>query len=211
MPLCYIGLGSNLGDRWANLTAAVRRLRAEPGLRVVATSAFYETAPVDCPPGSGDYLNAVVAVETDRSPEDVLYLLLRVERQFGRVRTGPNSPRTLDLDLLLYGDRVINTPALTVPHPRMHERDFVLVPLAEIAPNVVHPTLQKTVQELIERITSWGDVRALPDRPRDGTGPLAGLQCLVTGSTSGIGRAIAGAFGDAGAEVITHGRHALWG
>ena len=69
MPLCYLALGSNLGDRWANLSAAVRRLRAEPGLRVVATSEYYETAPVDCPPGSGDYLNAVVAVETERSPE----------------------------------------------------------------------------------------------------------------------------------------------
>src|SRR5205814_1975777 len=79
MPLAYIALGSNLGDRWANLAAGVRRLRAEPGLRVVATSEYYETAPVDCPPGSGDYLNAVVAVETERSPEDLLHLLLRVE------------------------------------------------------------------------------------------------------------------------------------
>src|SRR5262245_4731226 len=102
MPLASIALGSNLGDRWANLTAAVRRLRAEPGLRVVASSEVYETAPFDCPPGSGDYLNAVVAVETDRPPEDLLTLLLGIEHQFGRVRTGLNSPRTLDLDLLLY-------------------------------------------------------------------------------------------------------------
>src|SRR3954454_5035176 len=112
MPLAYIGLGSHLGDRWAHLSGAVHRLRAEPGLRVVATSEVYETAPVDCPPGSGDYLNSVVAVETDRPPEDLLQLLLHIERQFGRERPGPNSPRTLDLDLLLYDDLVINTPEL---------------------------------------------------------------------------------------------------
>src|SRR5829696_3695822 len=137
--IAYIALGSNLGDRWATLSAAVRRLRAEPGVRVVGTSAFHETAPVNCPPGSGEFLNAAVAVETDREPHDVLRLLLRIERAFGRVRTEPNSPRTLDLDLILYGDRVIDTPELTLPHPRMHERAFVLVPLAEVAPDAVHP------------------------------------------------------------------------
>src|SRR3954465_15810887 len=114
MATAYIGLGSNLGDRWANLSAAVRRRRAEPGLRVLAVSRYYETAPVDCPPGSGDYLNAAAAVETDREPEDLLKLLLHIEQQYGRVRTGPNSPRTLDLDLLLYDDRVISTPDLVV-------------------------------------------------------------------------------------------------
>src|SRR4051812_32194024 len=98
MTTAYVALGSNLGDRWETLSSAVRRLRAEPGLRVVAASEFYETAPVDCPPDSGAFLNAVVAVETDRGPEDLLQLLLRVEREFGRVRTEPNSPRTLDLD-----------------------------------------------------------------------------------------------------------------
>src|SRR4051812_41617214 len=132
MPVACIGLGSNLGDRRATLRSAVRRLRAEPGLRGIADSELYETAPVDCPPGSGDYLNAAVAVETDRDPHDLLKLLQHIERQYGRVRAGVNSPRTLDLDLLLYGDRVINTPDLVVPHPRMHERAFVLVPLAEV-------------------------------------------------------------------------------
>src|SRR5262245_20874548 len=131
MTTAYIALGSNLGDRYANLSAAVRRLRAEPGLRVIDRSAVYETAPVNCPPGSGAFLNAVVAIETDRSPESLLELLRRIEREGGRVRTELNAPRTLDLDLLLYGDQVINTPDLVVPHPRMHERAFVLVPLAE--------------------------------------------------------------------------------
>jgi 3-oxoacyl-[acyl-carrier protein] reductase len=210
MTTAYIALGSNLGDRWATLAAAVRRLRAEPGLRVIASSEFYETAPVNCPPGSGAFLNAVVAVETDREPHDILQLLLRIERELGRVRTEPNSPRTLDLDLILYGDRVVNTPDLVIPHPRMHERAFVLAPLAEIAPDALHPVLVKTAQELIEGITSWGGVRAVPPPPH-GKGALAGLRCLVTGSTSGIGQAIASAFSTEGAEVISHGRNALRG
>jgi len=108
MPIAHLALGSNLGDRWQILAAAVRRLRAEPGLQVVATSRFYETVPVNCPPGSGSFLNAAVAIETDRSPDELLELMLCIERQFGRVRSEPNSPRTLDLDLMLYGDRVVN-------------------------------------------------------------------------------------------------------
>src|SRR5690348_2468144 len=98
MPTAYIALGLNLGDRWETLSAAIRRLRAEPGLRVIGSSERYETAPLNCPPGSGDFLNAVVAIETERTPEDLLELCLRIERQFGRIRSEPNSPRTLDLD-----------------------------------------------------------------------------------------------------------------
>ncbi len=211
MPVAYIGLGSNLGDRRATLDAAVRRLRAEPGLRVLAVSGYYETAPVDCPPESGDYLNAAVAIETDRDPHDLLKLLQHIERQYGRVRTGVNSPRTLDLDLLLYGNRVINTPDLVVPHPRMHERAFVLVPLADVEEDAVHPVLGKSIQELVAGITSWGDTRPLPDPVPNAAGKLAGLSALVTGSTSGIGRAIANTFGDEGAAVLYHGRKPLWG
>jgi 2-amino-4-hydroxy-6-hydroxymethyldihydropteridine diphosphokinase len=205
MAIAYLGLGSNLGDRRANLDAAVRRLRAEPGLRVVAVSGKYETAPVDCPPGSGDYLNAAVAVETDRTPHELIKLLLRIEHQFGRIRTGPNSPRTLDLDLLLYDDRVINSPELIVPHPRLHERAFVLVPLGEIAAGAVHPILRKTVRELRESVTS-DDLRSLPDISVPSAAVLQGLTALVTGSTSGIGKAVADEFVRHGASVITHGR-----
>jgi 2-amino-4-hydroxy-6-hydroxymethyldihydropteridine diphosphokinase len=217
MATAYIALGSNLGDRWETLSAAVRRLRAEPGLRVIATSEFYETAPVNCPPGSGAFLNAVVAVETDRGPEDLLRLLLSIERQSGRVRGEPNSPRTLDLDLILYGDRVIDTPELTIPHPRMHERDFVLAPLAEVSASldreIIHPILKKTAQQLIEEfLARYADLSVprprvyLERRERPQT--LAGLRALVTGSTSGIGASIAGEFEAHGAAVIYHGRRA---
>ena len=156
MALAYIALGSNLGDRFSTLSAAVRRLRAEPGLRLIATSEFYETAPVNCPPGSGEFLNAVVAVETERSPEDLLQLLLCIERQFGRIRSEPNSPRTLDLDILLYDDRVINSPELTIPHPRMHERAFVLRPLADIAPDWRHPVTGERVSDLLRIVGEAG-------------------------------------------------------
>lgn len=206
MPLAYLGLGSNLGDRRATLDAAVRRLRAEPGVRVTAASSYYETAPIGCPPGSGDYLNAVVAVETDRPPHDLLKLLQQIERQFGRVRAGVNSPRTLDLDLLLYGDKVVNTLDLVVPHPRLHERAFVLVPLARIAPDAFHPALGKSVGELLAALPE-GLRQSVRHHLRPASvGELEGVRCLVTGSTSGIGRAVAVAFAERGARVIVHGR-----
>jgi 2-amino-4-hydroxy-6-hydroxymethyldihydropteridine diphosphokinase len=206
MATAFIGLGSNLGDRWETLQAAIRRLRAEPGLHVSAVSSIFETNPVDCPPGSGDYLNAALAVETHRPPEELLAFLHRVESRFGRERSTTNASRTLDLDLLLYDEAVVATPELTLPHPRLHERAFVLVPLAEIAPRAVHPVLSRTIQELRTGIDAT-DVRIVPVPPR-GHGLLRDLRALVTGSTSGIGAAIATAFRDEGAEVITHGRSA---
>jgi 2-amino-4-hydroxy-6-hydroxymethyldihydropteridine diphosphokinase len=128
----YVGLGANLGDAQAALTAALQALVALPQVRLHRTSAFYRTAPIEA--HGPDYLNAVAALDTTLAPLDLLAQLQGVENTFGRERPYRNAPRTLDLDLLLYGEERINSPTLTVPHPRMHERAFVLVPLAEIAP-----------------------------------------------------------------------------
>jgi 2-amino-4-hydroxy-6-hydroxymethyldihydropteridine diphosphokinase len=135
----YVGLGANLGDRERTLLAAVAALAAEPEIEVVAVSSLRETEPV----GVGEqprFLNGAVALDTTLSAARLLERLLSVEQRFGRVRVpGEHGPRTLDLDLLLYGDAVIDEPGLTVPHPRLHERRFVLEPLAELAPALVVP------------------------------------------------------------------------
>lgn len=145
-PAVFVALGTNLGDRERNLAQGVRGL-TRGGLHITARSSVYETEPVGGP-AQGAYLNAVVQAETALDPEAVLASCLGVERDLGRVRGVKNAPRTLDLDLLLYGGLVVNTPALAVPHPRMHERRFVLVPLLEIAPAVRHPVFGLTVAEM---------------------------------------------------------------
>jgi 2-amino-4-hydroxy-6-hydroxymethyldihydropteridine diphosphokinase len=135
----YVGLGANLGDRERTLRAAVEALGAEDGIEVVAVSTLRETDPV----GVGDqprFLNGAVALETSLDARELLDRLLAIEQRFGRVRVpGEHAPRTLDLDLLLYGDETIDEPGLAVPHPRLHERGFVLEPLAELAPGLVVP------------------------------------------------------------------------
>ena len=203
--LYALAAGANLGDRDATLDAAVRRLRAEPGVRVVAVSRWFETAPVGGPGGQPAYLNGALVVEATRSPEDLLALLHRVEHEFGRVRTVVDGPRTLDLDLLLAGDRVVQSPTLTVPHPRLYERGFVLVPLAEVAPDMVHPVIGKTVRELLAALPPDGSIVPWTE-PRVTAGTLCGLNAFVTGSTSGIGAAIRAAFVAEGATVVGHGR-----
>jgi 3-oxoacyl-[acyl-carrier protein] reductase len=207
MSLACIALGSNIGDRWANLSTAVRRLRAEPGLRVLKVSSFYETQPEQCPPSSGRFLNAAMSIETHYTPQVLLRLLLLVEFQLGRVRAEPNSPRTIDLDLLLYDDQIVSTAELTLPHPRMHERAFVLIPLAQIVPEFIHPSSGKTVCQLEAGLADRSTVIPFAQPPASPYA-LRGLRALVTGSTGGIGQAIAFAFAAAGAEVIIHGRSA---
>jgi 2-amino-4-hydroxy-6-hydroxymethyldihydropteridine diphosphokinase len=134
----FIGLGANLGEPEAQLRRALLTLAELPGTRLVAASSFYRSAPVGVV-AQPDFINAVAEIETTLVARALLEALLAAERRFGRRREFPGAPRTLDLDLLLYADRVIAEPGLVVPHPRMHERAFVLAPLAEIAPDIAIP------------------------------------------------------------------------
>ncbi len=146
----YIGLGGNLGDRRAMLDAAVEALRREPGIEVVAVSTFRETDPV----GITDqprFLNGAAAIDTDLAPRALLDRLLAVERSLGRTREGERfGPRTIDLDLLLYGDETVDEPGLTVPHPRLAERPFALEPLVELDPALTLPD-GRSLGELLGR------------------------------------------------------------
>jgi 2-amino-4-hydroxy-6-hydroxymethyldihydropteridine diphosphokinase len=135
--IAWVGIGANLGDAQANVLDALARLARLGGSTLLHTSSLYRTAPIDS--GGDDYINAVACLDTTLAPHDLLQALQAIEQAHGRERPYHNAPRTLDLDLLLYGDEVIASPTLTVPHPRMHERAFVLQPLLEIAPDIDIP------------------------------------------------------------------------
>jgi 2-amino-4-hydroxy-6-hydroxymethyldihydropteridine diphosphokinase len=135
--IAFIGIGANLGDARGNVADALARLGRQSGCRLLASSSLWRTAPVDA--SGDDYINAVAVIETSLEAHVLLATLHAIETAHGRERPYRNAPRTLDLDLLLYGDEIIQTPALTVPHPRMHERAFVLAPLLEVAPETVIP------------------------------------------------------------------------
>lgn len=157
----YFSLGSNVGDREQHLRDAIARL----GLagRVVCVSSFYETEPVEVAEQAW-FLNCAVGLETSLAPEQLMSAVLDIEQQLGRRRTQSKGPRTIDIDILLFGDRVIASPGLTIPHPRMHERRFVLEPLAEIAPEARHPLLKKTVAELLRQLPEGQIVRRLSSK-----------------------------------------------
>ncbi len=156
----FVALGSNLGEREVHLAGAVSALRRLRGADLLEVSPVYETDPVG-PPGQGPYLNAVARLRVSLAPRVLLHRLLEIEAAAGRVRSEPNAPRTLDLDLLFYGEREIDEPGLRVPHPRLHERAFVLEPLRDIAPGWVHPTLHRRVEDLAERVREPRLVRRL--------------------------------------------------
>lgn len=156
-----LGLGSNLGDRLANLNRAIARLDAAAGIRVASRSGVYETKPVESATGQPDFLNMAVTVETTCSPAELLELTGSIEHALGRIRPFPGAPRTVDIDLLLFGGLVRTSPDPVIPHPRMHERLFVLAPLFEIAPDHLHPRLGVTVATLLDRVRSRRDRRGV--------------------------------------------------
>jgi 2-amino-4-hydroxy-6-hydroxymethyldihydropteridine diphosphokinase len=152
----YLGLGSNLGDREGNIAKAINLLSQK--VRVERVSSLYETDPV----GYKEqplFLNAVCCISTELSPQRLLALVKGIENLLGRVSSFPNAPRIIDVDILFYGDQVIETPELTIPHPHLPERAFVLVPLAEIAPGLMHPQKGRSAAGLLEEVKERGGVR----------------------------------------------------
>ena len=159
----YLSLGSNVGDRDANLRGAIAGLQAIG--RIVSISSFYETEPVDFIDQEW-FLNCAVALESSADTEQLMSAILNIEQLMGRQRIQPKGPRLIDIDILISSESIIDTPTLTVPHPALHQRRFVLQPLAEIAPALRHPLLLKTIQELLDALPRGQTVRRVQSRPK---------------------------------------------
>ena len=158
--IAYLGVGTNLGNRMGNIQEALRKLGDLPTIQLVRVSSVYETAPVGVT-DQPDFLNLVIAVRTSLAPPALLGALLNIENQMGRVRTERWGPRVIDLDLLLYGGERVSLPELTVPHPRLRERAFVLTPLAEIAPELALPGDEKKAADLADSFSREGNIRRI--------------------------------------------------
>jgi 2-amino-4-hydroxy-6-hydroxymethyldihydropteridine diphosphokinase len=157
MNKVYLSLGSNLGEREKNLARAMDELERR-GVKILRRSSIYETEPVEIREQAW-FLNCVIEAETDLPPQQLMNMLLEIELQLGRRRDVKYGPRTIDLDILLYADTIVNDARLTIPHPKMAERRFVLVPLVEIAPTALHPTLHRTIAELLAGCSDPAEVR----------------------------------------------------
>ena len=156
MASCAIALGSNQGNSLDILERTLNVLNLIPGIDLKTTSSWYQTKPVGTPQPQSDYLNGCALLSVEQTPEELLAILQATEIQFGRTSKGTLQPRTLDLDLLLYEDAIVNTPDLIIPHPRMVERAFVLVPLAEIAPDWIEPKSGNKIAQLLTNVNTSG-------------------------------------------------------
>lgn len=160
MERVFIALGSNLLEREKNIKSAIMLISENPSIKVIKESSLYETEPwgnIE----QGDFLNSVIEVSTTLAPHELLTFLKETEKKLGRTEAPKWGPRIIDLDIVLYGERVIREVGLAIPHPSMHERAFVLVPLCEIAPGVTHPVLKKTISELLTGLKDAGEVKRL--------------------------------------------------
>ena len=152
MAIAYLAIGSNIGDKEVNCARALTRLEAFKDIEIITRSRFYTTEPLGGPP-QDNYLNGAVKIKTQICPDELLETVKKIEKDMGRdLFSGRDYPRIIDLDILLYDSTIMDTPKLTIPHPRMHERSFVLKGLVEIAPEVIHPVFGKTIEELYEDI-----------------------------------------------------------